>query len=72
MAIRSTSGKSSKGRPARTPSRNHQRSESQSIGGREFGQTIEPMQAQMASGNCGLAEDSGESPEEPQQTREAA
>jgi hypothetical protein len=28
------------------------------IGGREFGQVIEPMQAQMASGNEGLAESS--------------
>ena len=26
------------------------------MGGREFGQVIEPMQAQMASGNEGLAE----------------
>ena len=33
-----------------------------SMGGREFGNVIEPMQAQMASGNDGLA-DSG-SPEQ--------
>jgi hypothetical protein len=29
-------------------------------GGREFGQVIEPMQAQMASGNEGLADSSGQ------------
>lgn len=28
-------------------------------GGREFGNVIEPMQAQMASGNRGLADDAG-------------
>lgn len=42
------------------------------MGGREFSQVIVPLQARMASGNCGLAEDSGEPPEEPLQTREAA
>jgi ureidoglycolate hydrolase len=29
--------------------------QSERIGGREFGNVIEPMQAQMASGNQGLA-----------------
>lgn len=29
------------------------------VGGREFGNVIEPMQAQMASGNKGLAADFG-------------
>lgn len=67
MATSGSSGKSMKGRPAGTRSRNRQSTESQRMGGREFGQVIEPMQAQMASGNCGLAEDSGEPPEEPQQ-----
>lgn len=33
--------------------------DSQHRGGREFGNVIEPTQAQMASGNKGLAEDSG-------------
>lgn len=31
----------------------------QEIGGREFGQVIEPTQGQMASGNKGLTEDFG-------------
>lgn len=30
--------------------------EGKDVGGREFGQVIEPMQAQMASGNEGLTE----------------
>ncbi|HEX4039527.1 MAG TPA: hypothetical protein VHX37_15820 [Acidobacteriaceae bacterium] len=34
-------------------------------GGREFGNVIEPMQAEMASENRGLADDSG-SPQKPQ------
>ena len=33
------------------------------MGGREFGNVIEPTQAQMASGNKGLAEDSGRQPQ---------
>ena len=32
------------------------------IGGREFGQVVEPMQAQMASGNEGLTEKSASKP----------
>jgi hypothetical protein len=67
MATRTRSGKSMKGRPAGISDANRQSTQSQSMGGREFGQIIEPMQAQMASGNCGLAEDSGEAPEEPKQ-----
>ena len=31
------------------------------VGGREFGNVIEPLQAQMASGNKGLAADFGSS-----------
>jgi len=32
---------------------------SSEVGGREFGNVVEPMQAQMASGNQGLTEDFG-------------
>lgn len=41
-----------------TAGKPHSGSENPS-GGREFGQVIEPMQAQMASGNEGLADTSG-------------
>lgn len=41
-----------KGKKKQSPSKNQQ---SERIGGREFGNVIEPMQAQMASGNQGLA-----------------
>ena len=44
-----------KEKPKQTAGRTHQGSENQ-IGGREFGQVIEPMQAQMASENEGLAD----------------
>jgi hypothetical protein len=37
----------------------HDRQPDSDIGGREFGQVIEPMQAQMASENDGLAEPTG-------------
>lgn len=39
-----------------------QGTKSQNVGGREFGNVIEPMQAQMASGNKGLTDDSGKQP----------
>ena len=46
------------------------------IGGREFGQVIEPMQAQMASENEGLAETNAEKTTpartSPRKTRKAA
>lgn len=71
MATRTSSGKSTKGRTAGNRSRNRESTQSQSIGGREFGEVVEPMQAQMASGNCGLAEDSGEQ-EEPERLPTAA
>lgn len=38
--------------------------ESQGIGGREFGQVIEPTQGQMASGNKGLTGDVGKEKKE--------
>jgi hypothetical protein len=46
-------------KPRQTTSTTPRGSENQE-GGREFGQVIDPMQAQMASGNEGLAEDPGE------------
>ncbi|HEV2276883.1 MAG TPA: hypothetical protein VGS02_01830 [Acidobacteriaceae bacterium] len=58
MARSSSTGKSMNKRPPVSNSRKPQRSESQSLGGREFGEVVEPMQAQMASGNEGLAETS--------------
>lgn len=58
MARSSSTGKSMKRRPVVSHSRKPQRSVSQSLGGREFGEVVEPMQAQMASGNEGLAETS--------------
>ena len=67
MATVGGSEKSTRGRPVSTRSSNRQSAEAQRMGGREFGQLIEPMQAQMASGNCGLAEDAGEPPAELQQ-----
>jgi hypothetical protein len=67
MATTGSSEKSIRGRAAGTRSSNRQSTEAQRKGGREFGQLIEPMQVQMASGNCGLAEDAGEPPAEPQQ-----
>lgn len=57
MATRNSSSKSAKAPRKKTQSRKRE-SESPSMGGREFGQVIEPMQAQMASGNEGLAETS--------------
>jgi len=42
------------------------------VGGREFGQVIEPMQAQMASGNRGLAADFGESAKKKTKSRKKA
>lgn len=56
---RSSSGKSMQGRPMKTHNRNRQNSQSQSSGGRELGHITEPMQAEMASGNEGLAESPG-------------
>lgn len=61
----SSKGKSMKRRPAASHSGKDQSSESQSIGGREFGQVVEPMQAEMASGNDGLAEQSGSPKQNP-------
>jgi|HubBroStandDraft_5_1064220.scaffolds.fasta_scaffold359724_2 hypothetical protein len=40
--------------------------DNQNIGGREFGQVIEPMQAEMASENDGLTENSTGKPRENQ------
>lgn len=58
---RSSSGKSMHGRPMKMHSRNRQNSQSQSSsGGREMGHLSEPMQAEMASGNEGLAESSSQ------------
>jgi hypothetical protein len=37
----------------------HHSKDHQQTGGREFGQVIEPTQAQLASGNKGLADDQG-------------
>lgn len=48
--------KAGNNRATETP-RQHSTQQS-GTGGREFGQVIEPMQAQMASGNEGLAESS--------------
>ena len=66
MKTRKSSGKSTKA--TGTHSSSHRSTESQGIGGREFGQVIEPMQAQMASGNDGLA-DNSEQPEQSRRTR---
>lgn len=41
------------------------------VGGREFGNVIDPMQAQMASENRGLADDSGASPTPPPRQNQA-
>lgn len=71
MTSRRSSGKSTKKRHGDTHSDNRQSTGTQSMGGREFGQVIEPMQAQMASGNEGLAEASGER-EQPKRKRKAA
>jgi hypothetical protein len=50
------------------PGKMHQSQESPS-GGREFGQVIEPMQAQMASENEGLAESPKSAPAKKEGTR---
>lgn len=42
------------------------------IGGREFGQVIEPTQGQMASGNKGLTADVGKEKESGKKKSEAA
>jgi hypothetical protein len=47
---------------------NPQPTPNQTVGGREFGQVIEPMQAQMASGNEGLT-DKAETPHREKPTR---
>lgn len=44
---------------------------SERIGGREFGNVVEPMQAQMASGNKGLAAESGKSNRKPARKKAA-
>ena len=68
MARSSSTGKSTKKRPAVSNSRKPQPSESQSLGGREFGEVVEPMQAQMASGNEGLTEQSVSPEQNPART----
>jgi hypothetical protein len=50
--------RSAMGKPKETAGHSRRTPENQP-GGREFGQVIEPMQAQMASGNEGLADSSG-------------
>jgi hypothetical protein len=63
------SGMQSKVRAMSSKGSSGQSANESSMGGREFGNVIEPMQAQMASGNDGLAADSGSSPQKPSKRR---
>ena len=47
--------------PDNHPQQHHGSENLKDIGGREFGQVIEPTQAQQASGNKGLADDQSQS-----------
>lgn len=51
------------------PQRQQQAEGQPESGGREFGNVIEPMQAQMASGNEGLTGDTEKKPAERQEAR---
>ncbi len=57
-----------KERKKQSPSKNQQ---AEKIGGREFGNVIEPMQAQMASGNQGLAAEPEKSKKKPARKKAA-
>lgn len=61
-------------KPESTPESPESKQENtEEVGGREFGQVVEPMQAQMASGNDGLAEKSaGEEKKTPHKGKDAA
>lgn len=67
---RGASGMQGKGSTTSREPKNRQGSQS-GMGGREFGQVIEPTQAQMASGNKGLAEDFGRQSRKPMRKKTA-
>jgi hypothetical protein len=68
---RGASGMQGKGSASSGESKNRQNAPS-GIGGREFGQVIEPTQAQMASDNKGLTEDYGRQGKKPMRKKKAA